>query len=201
MNLCDRPCAEKTKCPATSQMASGQLWKCLRMQTGKSLDTFQLPFSKEEGNFQPAMLVHLGTEKQLPLPTRRLHLGPPLLSTRESIVIFFQGCFKFTSGIYNPFLSNQSEQNHTKYIHSLWNALPNKKPTPLWPRKVLFFVFRCFTAPPKIVDEIREVFRRFLHVETEPKFHWLAFEMMHAELPEGRLMVVKRSSPRNPLGS
>ena len=50
--------------------------------------------------------------------------------------------------------------------------LPNKKPTPLWPRKVLFFVFRCFTAPPKIVDEIREVFRRFLHVETEPKFHW-----------------------------
>lgn len=60
--------------------------------------------------------------------------------------------------------------------------------------------FSVVSLPPKRhADEIREVFRRFLHVETEPKFHWLAFEMMHAELPEGRLMVVKRSSPRNPL--
>lgn len=89
-------------------------------------------FRLEEGNFQPAMLVYLGTKKQLPLPTRQLHLGP-LLSTRESIVVSSHGCFKFKSDIYNPFLSNQSEPNHSKYIHSFWNALPNEKPTPLWP--------------------------------------------------------------------
>ena len=101
-------------------------------------------FRLEEGNFQPAMLVYLGTKKQLPLPTRRLHLGP-LLSTRESIVISSHGCFKFTSDIYNPFLSDQSEQNHTKYIYIysfIVNALPNEKPTPLWP--VVFFFLRCF---------------------------------------------------------
>ena len=93
------------------------------------------------------MLVYLGTEKQLPLPTRRLHLGP-LLSTRESIVISSHGCFKFTSGIYNPFLSNQSEQNHTKYIHSLWMRCPTKNQHLFGHERCCFF-FRCFLAPKK----------------------------------------------------
>lgn len=61
------------------------------------------------------------------------------------------------------------------------------------------FGHRCF-LPPKNDAGTREVFRRFLHVETEPKFHWLAFEMMHAELPEGRLMVVRTVLPKKPIG-
>lgn len=100
-------------------------------------------FSTGRGEF-PACYVSLpGYKKAI---TKRLHLGPPLLSTRESILISSQGCFKFTSDIYNPFLSNQSEQNHTKYIYSfIVKCIAQQKTnTSLATKGVVFFpLFPC----------------------------------------------------------